>query len=96
MEAEMLYQKQKERRERLKQEHRCVVCGRDLPENSDFFRCFKCRMRQTQADSKYREKKRIIEYFKSLVSDAENIGSRCVAGVDVHTLQKAISIMEGE
>lgn len=55
----MKYSKQqKERRERLKKENKCVVCGEDLPENCNFFRCFGCRVRQSQADMKYKEKKK--------------------------------------
>lgn len=87
---------QKERREQLKKQRICVVCGADLPINCEFFRCFKCRVQQTQADEKYRKKKKIIDYFKSLVSDAEIVGSKFTSGIEISILMQAILIMKGE
>lgn len=87
-------EREKERREELKKAHKCVVCGADLPVNCEFVRCFKCRLRQTQADKKYREKEKIIKYLKSLVLDAESVGSKFTAGIDVRSAQKIILIMK--
>lgn len=67
--SEIKYPKAKERRERLKAENRCVICGSKLPEGTKYFRCFKCRIAQSQASDKYRKKKEKVNERKFTVAE---------------------------
>lgn len=47
----------KARRERLKAEHKCPYCGRDLPEGYAYITCEKCRAKMRIATAENRRKK---------------------------------------